>query len=80
MLTNRTEPKKTGNILTNNTVYSNCCFGGGYILEHYWDKKLAKQLGEKRFKKLVQDWRKYKERMEIGLIEDKRRKYENQGR
>lgn len=73
MLTNRTEPKKTGNILTNNTIYSNCFFGGGYYCEHYWDKNLAKQLGKKRFRKMVQDWRKYQERMEIGLIKDKRK-------
>lgn len=76
MLTNRAESKKTGNILTNNTIYSNCVFGGGYVLEHYWDKKLAKQLGEKRFNKLVQDWRKYQEGMEIWLIKDKRIKNE----
>ena len=76
MLTNRTELKKTGNILTNNTVYSNCVFGGGYYLEHYWDKKLAKQLGTKRFRKLVQDWRKRQDGMEIWLIKDNRRNNE----
>jgi len=72
MLASRTEPKKTGNILTNNAIYSNCVFGGGYYCERYWDKNLAKQLGKKRFYKLVQDWRKDQEQQEIWLVEDKK--------